>query len=171
MRYRIQTIILLIVGLTVLSMTTFFVSADKYKITLFFLDNSEEPVLKQEKRDVDMPDDVIERMKVVLRNLSSGSEKNLLNVIPQETKIKEIFLDKPNKIVYVDLSDNLRKNHMGGTTAELLTIRSIFKTLQANFPKAIDKAQILINGREVDTLAGHIDLSQPLPIELFEKTD
>lgn len=166
-----KTITLLLVVSIALSITLSFVSADKYKITLFFLDNSEEPVLKQEKRDVDMPDDVIERMKVALRSLSSGSEEDLINVIPQETKIKEIFLDKPNKIVYVDLSDNLRKNHIGGTTAELLTIRSIFKTLQANFPKAIDKAQILINGREVDTLAGHIDLSQPLPIELFEKTD
>lgn len=168
MKYTLQTITLLAVGLVVLSIATFLATADnKSRIILFFLDTSSY-ALKQEKRDVDMPDDVTERMKVVLRNLIAGSTEDLIDVIPQGTKLKEVFLDKPNKIVYVDFSDNLRKNHISGTTAELLTIQSIFKTLQANFPQAINMVQILIDGRGIDTLAGHIDLSHPLPIKVFE---
>ena len=32
-------------------------------------------------------------------------------------------------------------------------------------PKKIKKVQILIEGQEVDTIAGHIDISQPLSLE------
>lgn len=156
-------------GLIALSSMIFLASATgRSRIALFFLDNAEESAFILERRNVDMPEDLIEGMKVVVENLIVGSRENLINTIPKETKLKELFLDKDNKIVYIDFSDSL-KNHIGGTTAELLTIQSIFKTLHINFPQTIDKVQLLIDGREIDTLAGHIDLSRPLPIKIFEK--
>jgi len=43
----------------------------------------------------------------------------------------------------------------------LLTIYTIVNALTVNVP-TIRAVQILIEGREVDTLAGHVDLRRPL---------
>ena len=51
--------------------------------------------------------------------------------------------------------------HTGGTQDELLTIYSIVDALTSNLP-AVSSVQLLVDGKEVDTLAGHIDLRKPL---------
>ena len=43
-------------------------------------------------------------------------------------------------------------NHPGGTTNEILTVYSLVNALTANLP-AVTGVQILIDGKEVDTLA------------------
>jgi hypothetical protein len=43
----------------------------------------------------------------------------------------------------------------------MLTLRSIMQTLVTNVPE-IKRVQILIGGREVETLAGHLDIRRPL---------
>jgi len=164
MKYKLQIIILMLV--LILSVISF--SDDKSTIILFFFDDSRNYTIVDEKRNVNMPEDIIQRMKIVIENLIGGSKENLINVIPENTKLKELFLDKPNKIVYIDFSEHIRKNHISGTTAEISTIQSIFKTLQINFPQTVNMVQILINGSEIDTLSGHIALSRPLPIDIFE---
>ena len=45
--------------------------------------------------------------------------------------------------------------------AELFTIYAIVNALTVNLP-AVTRVQILIDGKEVDTLAGHVDLRHPL---------
>jgi hypothetical protein len=54
-----------------------------------------------------------------------------------------------------------RTNHTGGALDELFTVYTIVDALTVNLP-AITRVQILIEGREVDTLAGHVDLRNPL---------
>ena len=67
--------------------------------------------------------------------------------------------------MYVDLSPEFRQNHPGGTTNEILTVYAIVSALTANLP-AITGVQILIEGKEVDTLAGHLDLRRPIEQDL-----
>jgi hypothetical protein len=43
----------------------------------------------------------------------------------------------------------------------LFTIYAIVNALTVNLP-AITRVQILVDGKEVDTLAGHVDLRHPL---------
>ena len=62
---------------------------------------------------------------------------------------------------YVDLSRELMTAHPGGTLNELLTIYTIVNALTVNMP-AVTSVQVLVDGKEVETLAGHIDLRQPL---------
>src|SRR6478609_2593536 len=52
-------------------------------------------------------------------------------------------------------------HHSGGALDELLTIYTIVDALTVNLP-AITRVQILIDGKEVETLAGHVDLRHPL---------
>ena len=55
----------------------------------------------------------------------------------------------------------MRSKHPGGALDELFTIYTIVDALTVNLP-AIQRVQILVEGREVDTLAGHVDLRHPL---------
>ena len=51
--------------------------------------------------------------------------------------------------------------HTGGSLDELFTVYAIVNSATVNLP-AISRVQILIDGKEVDTLAGHVDLRNPL---------
>lgn len=62
---------------------------------------------------------------------------------------------------FVDLSVEARTRHTGGALDELLTIYAIVDAVTVNLP-AVSRVQILIDGKEVDTLAGHVDLRHPL---------
>ena len=56
----------------------------------------------------------------------------------------------------------MASTHPGGSLDELLTVHAIVDALTVNLP-SITSVQILIDGKEVDTLAGHVDLRRPLP--------
>src|SRR5690606_41650526 len=62
---------------------------------------------------------------------------------------------------YVDLTGGISSNHAGGSLDEILTVYTIVGALTQNLPD-IKRVQILIDGREADTLAGHVDLRRPL---------
>ena len=71
----------------------------------------------------------------------------------------------------MDLSADARSRHTGGALDELFTVYTIVNALTVNLP-AITRVQILIDGKEVDTLAGHVDLRHPLQKNLkWVKTD
>jgi hypothetical protein len=55
--------------------------------------------------------------------------------------------------------------HPGGSTSERLTIYTFVDALTFNLP-AIKSVQLLADGREIDTLAGHVDLRRPLSRQL-----
>ena len=59
------------------------------------------------------------------------------------------------------MSREARAAHPGGTVNELLTVYTIVNALTANLP-AVTAVQLLVDGKEVDTLAGHVDLRRPL---------
>ena len=61
----------------------------------------------------------------------------------------------------MDLSREVSMGHPGGSLEELFTVYAIVNALTMNVPD-ITAVQILVEGREVDTLAGHVDLRHPL---------
>lgn len=81
--------------------------------------------------------------------------------IPQGTTVKGVFLTAAGE-AFVDLSAEAATNHPGGSMAEAQTIYAIVNALAVSLP-SVTAVQILIDGREVETLAGHVDLRHPLP--------
>jgi hypothetical protein len=65
----------------------------------------------------------------------------------------------------VDLSRELATAHPGGTMNELLTIYTLVNAVAVNLP-AVTAVQVMVDGKEVDTLAGHVELRQPLAKDL-----
>ena len=62
---------------------------------------------------------------------------------------------------FVDLERRGTDQTSGRRALRLFTIYSIVNALTVNLP-AITRVQILIDGKEADTLAGHVDLRHPL---------
>ena len=83
-----------------------------------------------------------------------------VSAIPPGTKLRNLYLT-PDGVAYVDLSAEVSRAHPGGSLAEILTVYSVVNALADNMP-AVSGVQLLVEGREVDTLAGHVDLRRPL---------
>ena len=84
----------------------------------------------------------------------------LVSAIPPGTTLRAVFITKAGD-AYVDLSREARTSHPGGTLNELLTVYTIVNVLTVNLP-AVTGVQVLVDGKEVDTLSGHVDLRRPL---------
>ncbi len=114
-------------------------------------------------RELHLSSDKLERLKQIISALLEQSPPALTSTIPNGTLLYEVYLDEQST-VYLDFSGALSAAHIGGTSAELLTVQTILKTVQANFGEQVQHVQILIEGQEVDTIAGHVDISKPLSL-------
>ena len=128
-------------------------------ITLYFL-SKDDNYLHSEKREIVDHPSVVRQAIQSVEELLKGSQQGLLSPLPEGTELREFFITKRG-VAYVDFSGDIRDEHLSGTSAELGTVFSVVNTLTYNF-KSIKKVFILIDGSEKETLAGHIDLSQPL---------
>jgi spore germination protein GerM len=84
-----------------------------------------------------------------------------VQTIPAGTHPLAVFYDEKSAAIVLDFSPELTTNHPGGTDAERATIDAILRTVALNFPQ-VHSCQILVNGQQLDTLAGHIRLDKPL---------
>ena len=82
-----------------------------------------------------------------------------VSAIPAGTTVKAVFLGSKGEL-YVDLSPEAAKAHLGSLD-EALAVYAIVNAVTVNLPD-ITSVQILVDGKEVDSLAGHIDLREPL---------
>lgn len=133
-----------------------------HEVDLFFFDVESLNIVR-EKRQLNLSLEFPSRLKQIIRALINGSDHGLKNTIPGGVVLYEAYFDE-HATAYLDFSRQLSESHIGGTTAETMTIKSILKTVNANFPEKIQSVQILIEGQEVTTIAGHVDISSPLAL-------
>ena len=129
-------------------------------VNLFLLDATALTLvpIKTERR---LHRELAPRLSQVVRALIQETPPNFRNTIPRGTELNEVYIDS-QQTAYLDFSSHLTDGHIGGTTAEFLTVTAILKTVFDAFPDDIKQVQILIDGEEVKTIAGHLNLSQPL---------
>ena len=100
-----------------------------------------------------------DKYTAAMKSLLTGTkEKGQTNVFPKKAKLRSIVVK--DGIATVDFSKELKTNFSGGSTGEEMLIGSIVNTL-TDFPE-VQKVSILIDGSAVETLSGHMDLSEPL---------
>ena len=80
--------------------------------------------------------------------------------IPAGTSVRSVFLTTKGE-AFVDLSHEIMTGHTGGSLDEALAVFAIVNAITVNLPD-VTGVQLLVDGKEVDTLAGHIDLRHPL---------
>lgn len=90
--------------------------------------------------------------------LGAPQSSELVRTLPEGTKLKGITVK--DHIAYVDFNDKLVKSGHGGSTGEILAVSAIVNTLTEFVD--ISKVQIMVDGKKIDTLYGHMDTSEPL---------
>ena len=101
----------------------------------------------------------------ILESLINGPRSDLTPTIPAETELRAIFIATDN-ICVVDLSPAIRDSHPGGCRGEMLTVYSIVNSLIINIP-SIKQVKLLIDGSDIDTLAGHLNVQNPIPANML----
>jgi hypothetical protein len=139
-------------------------SAPLRKVRLFFPSGRQDDVLEVEERDIRTSDLPSEEAKQIVAELIGGSREGRLPALPSDTRLRELFVT-PEGLAVVDLTQEASLHHPGGVMMELASIYSVVNSLTQNVGR-IDRVQILIEGVEAETLAGHIDLSRPFSEDL-----
>ena len=112
------------------------------------------------QREVPFGETVLDQAKQIVTSQLAVAPGPLVSAIPPETTMRALYLTERGD-AFVDLSADARTRHSGGALDELFTVYTIVNALTTNLP-AVKRVQILIEGKEVDTLAGHVDLRHPL---------
>ena len=129
-------------------------ATDTMEVTLYFSDAQAEKLIK-ETRSVPRTKTVA---KAAVEELIDGPSRGGVATIPKGTRL--IGITVVDGLAEVNLSKELVDNHTGGSAGERLTVYSIVDTL-TEFSSITD-VRLLVEGRSVDTIAGHMDLSEPL---------
>jgi hypothetical protein len=121
--------------------------------------------LISEIRGIDTPADPLRTARAILEALISGPRGDLARTIPAATRLRAIFLATEN-VCFVDFGSAIRDNHPGGCRGEILTVYSVVNSLIINIP-SIKRVKLLIDGNDIDTLAGHLNTQNPIPANML----
>jgi len=129
--------------------------------TLFFVAEDGMALVEHHQPfDRENGDDSLGHAWTVLNHQLAKAPPPLKSPFPEGTALRAIYLT-PDGDAFIDLNREITRGHGGGSLDELLTVYALVNALTANLP-GVSAVQILIDGQEVDTLAGHIDLRRPL---------
>jgi hypothetical protein len=131
----------------------------KIKARLFYVADSGTRLTSIE-RDVPYGEGPIEQAKAIVEAQIAPVASPWISPVPPGTRLRALFVTTKGE-AYVDLSGELASAHPGGSLNEMLTVYALVDALTVNLP-AVSTVQVLVDGKEVDTLAGHVDLRRPL---------
>jgi hypothetical protein len=135
---------------------------------VLFVAHDEDGTLRPESAQIPMPSGRQQRAEELLRALLSiYLDKASPHVLGAGAEIRSLFLVDPG-VAVIDLNAAFANTHRSGVLVEELTIASMIHTISANTP-GILKVQILVDGNERDTLAGHADLSSYYDVSLMNQ--
>lgn len=96
----------------------------------------------------------------ILEEFLKGPSMENGSIIPQGTRLLNVFIGKDG-ILYIDLSDEIRRNFQGDAYAELLLLKGLYESIISNL-SGIEDVKVLVEGKEIESLGGHISLLYPL---------
>lgn len=107
---------------------------------------------------------VDEDLRAVVLELCQGpTASGAISGVPPRTKLLAAFIDRSGRHAVLDFSAELVTRHPGGSASELATLTSVLRTVALNFPE-LQTCRILVDGAEVETLAGHLALDSPFDL-------
>ena len=134
-------------------------AARKITATLYYI-AEDGMALVGAQREVPFGEGLHEQARHILEAQLGPAPAPLASAIPEGTALRALYVTDRGD-AFVDLTVAARTKHSGGALDELFTVYAIVDSLTVNLP-AITRVQILLEGKEVDTLAGHVDLRHPL---------
>jgi len=132
------------------------------KAKLFWASEPDASELSPTTVDLPLSNDPALRSKQVLDTLLAGPVDSELRTLPPDAALLAFYI-LPDGTAIADFSEALATSIPSGVQSEQLAVDSITKTLEANVPQ-VRRLRILIHGQQVETLAGHLDLTGTFPV-------
>ncbi|MGH9499368.1 MAG: GerMN domain-containing protein [Terriglobales bacterium] len=122
--------------------------------------------LRAQSARISLPAGRQERAEELLRALLNiYLDKSSPHALAPDSEVRDVYLVDPGLAV-IDLNAAFADGHRSGVLVEELTVASLVETVSANIP-GITRVKILVDGKERDTLAGHMDLTNFYEVAAF----
>jgi len=125
-------------------------------ITLYFPSYADGNLVA-ETRSLKLSSDNVKAIRQILLSLIEGSHQGHGSALSPSTTIRAVFVTSDGTAI-IDLSQEALADFQPGIESESLALYSIVDSLCANIPQ-VKQVKFLVQGQEVQTLDGHIDLT------------
>ncbi len=122
-----------------------------------FFSSAEGTALVPRRRVLPAAADTLARCRVIIDELKRAPGEGLVSLLPVEFEVRSLFVD--NSILVVDLQPRIREVQ-AGVFQELLMWYSLVDSVIMNV-KDIGAVQFIVDGQEVDSILGHLDMRGP----------
>ena len=126
-------------------------------VKIYYPDDSGMKLVEVERK-ITVDDEIDKYLTAVELLREDPAEANLTRIFPDNASLRSVTVD--DDMATVDFDGSILKSFVGGSTGEEFLIGSIVDTL-TNFPE-VRCVKFLVDGQEIETLSGHMDLSAPL---------
>ena len=133
----------------------------KTTITLYFPSATDDRLVTETREIMDTARPAERGTQVLVELLAGPQGKDALPALPEGTTLRQLWIGRGG-VAWADFSDELVSGLKGRSSDELLAVYSVVDSLTQNVPQ-ITRVGLLVGGRERDTLAGHVDIRNPLP--------
>ena len=131
-------------------------SKKQIEVTVYFPDANAEKLIAAKRQIPDNDSKYTETVNALIAGPASKAEG--ITVMPKGAKVLHVTVN--NNTATVDFNKEFQTNFTGGSTGEIMLIGSIVDTL-TEFPE-IKAVQFTLEGRPLDILGGHLDLTEPI---------
>jgi spore germination protein GerM len=138
----------------------------KVKANMFWGSTGADGSLVPVAVELPLSSDPVLRAKQILNTLLAGPVDPEARTLPPDAALLAFYI-LPDGTAVADFSEALANSIPSGIQSEQLAVDSITRTLEANVPQ-VQRLKILIHGQEVDTLAGHLDLTLTFEVSMKE---
>ena len=136
----------------------------RVKAKFFWASDSMDSTLVPVTVELPLSSNPVLRSKQVLNTLLAGPVDAESRTLPPDALLLAFYL-LPDGTGIADFSEALATSVPSGIVSEQLAVNSIARTLEANVPQ-VQRLKILIHGQEMETLAGHLDLTEPFIVRM-----
>lgn len=134
-------------------------SIGSVRVSLFFASPDGNGLVREGREIENCGNDVSACIRETLAQLANGPLGDLTPTIPPAATVRD--LQVRDDTAYLDFGRELADGLPGGSSAETTAVYSIVNTISFNFPE-IKRVKFLLEGHDIDSLKGHIDLRMPI---------
>ena len=131
----------------------------KSTVTLYFPSAIDDRLVPESRDIIETPRPADRGAQILSALLDGPDGKEALPLAPDGTTLRRLWV-RDDGTAFADFSTQLTEG-LAGSSDEILRLYAIVDSLTMNVPE-IRKVGVLIDGRERDTLGGHIDVRRPV---------
>lgn len=133
------------------------VSGDMSVLELVFPSGPSGDGFELQQKNVPRTSSVRNLAAVVTEAFLAGPVGRPKGLVPDGVKLKNIYFGR-DSILYIDLSDEFRRNFQGNAIQEYMLLKAFHRSLMKNVYQ-VKGIKLLLEGKEVDSIGGHLRLS------------